>query len=83
MPIALAYLIHPSVTRWYRCVTRCVRRTFLLGEGHDDRKVWIENRLRVLAEISSGIVPNCAFWDMLTWTVQARCTDQAPSVIKH
>jgi hypothetical protein len=30
-----------------------VRRAFLLGEGESDRKVWIENRLRLLAEILS------------------------------
>ena len=38
------------MTRWYHCVTRCVRRAFLLGEGSDDRKKWIENRLKELAE---------------------------------
>jgi REP element-mobilizing transposase RayT len=32
-------------------VTRCVRRAFLLGEGATDRKLWIEHRLRELAEI--------------------------------
>jgi hypothetical protein len=37
MTTARAHLIDPSVTRWYHCVTRCVRRAFLLGEGDSDR----------------------------------------------
>jgi REP element-mobilizing transposase RayT len=28
-----------------------VRRAFLLGEGPDDRKKWVENRLEELAEV--------------------------------
>jgi hypothetical protein len=32
MMIARAHLVDPAVTRWYHCVTRCVRRAFLLGE---------------------------------------------------
>src|SRR5450755_3250279 len=51
MTIARAHLVDPSVTRWYHCVTRCVRRAFLLGEGPVDRKQWIERRLQELAEI--------------------------------
>jgi REP element-mobilizing transposase RayT len=51
MAIARRLLVDPSVTRWYHCVTRCVRRAFLLGEGPDDRKKWIEQRLQELAEI--------------------------------
>src|SRR5271170_7892560 len=51
MTIARAHLVDPTVTRWYHCITRCVRRAFLLGEGTSDRKLWIENRLRELAEI--------------------------------
>ena len=50
MTIARAQLVDPEVTRWYHCVTRCVRRAFLLGEGNTDRKQWIENRLEELAE---------------------------------
>jgi hypothetical protein len=33
MAIARAQLVDASLTRWYHCVTRCVRRAFLLGEG--------------------------------------------------
>ena len=51
MTIARAQLIDTSVTRWYHCVSRCVRRAFLLGEGPDDRKAWIENRLEELAQV--------------------------------
>ena len=32
-------------------MSRCVRRAFLLGEGKLDRKEWIENRIKELAEI--------------------------------
>jgi REP element-mobilizing transposase RayT len=61
MTIARAHLIDPAVTRWYHCLTRCVRRAFLLGEG--DRKVWIDNRLRELAEIFSIAVGGFSVMD--------------------
>ena len=48
---ARAQLVDPSLTRWYHCVTRCVRRAFLLGEGDHNRKEWLENRLEKLAGI--------------------------------
>ena len=51
MTMARAHLVDPAVSRWYHCVTRCVRRAFLLGEGPNDRKQWIEHRLEELAEI--------------------------------
>src|SRR5262245_47860622 len=52
MTMARAHLVDPAVTRWYHCVTRCVRRAFVLGEGPDDRKGWIETRLEELAELA-------------------------------
>jgi len=71
MTIARAHLVDPSVTRWYHCVTRCVRRAFLLGEGMHDRKSWIEHRLEELAEISSVAVAGFAILDnhlhLLVW----------------
>jgi hypothetical protein len=45
MAIARAQLVDLSLTRWYHCVTRCVRRAFLLGEGVHNRKEWLQNRL--------------------------------------
>jgi hypothetical protein len=45
MTIARAHLVDVSVTRWYHCVARCVRRAFLLGEGDFDRKEWIDQRV--------------------------------------
>jgi hypothetical protein len=63
MTIARAHLVDPAVTRWYHCVTRCVRRAFLLGEGMHDRKGWIEHRLEELAEIFSVAVAGFAILD--------------------
>ena len=51
MAIARAQLVDLSLTRLYHCVTRCVRRAFLLGEGDHNRKDWLENRLEELAGI--------------------------------
>ena len=50
MTIARSRQIDVSVTRWYHCVTRCVRRAFLLGDGTSDRKEWIEKRIEELTE---------------------------------
>jgi hypothetical protein len=49
MTIARAHLIDPLLTRWYHCVTRCVRRACLLGNKEHNRKEWIESRLQELA----------------------------------
>jgi REP element-mobilizing transposase RayT len=63
MTIARAHLVDPAVTRWYHCVTRCVRRARLLGDGTTDRKTWIDNRLRELAEIFSVSVAGFSILD--------------------
>jgi hypothetical protein len=53
MTIARAHLVDPAASRWYHCMTRWVRRSFLLGEGAHERKDWIETRLPELAGIFS------------------------------
>jgi REP element-mobilizing transposase RayT len=51
MAVARARLVDLSVTRWYHCISRCVRQAFLLGQGPVNRKAWIENRLEELAQV--------------------------------
>ena len=66
MTIARRELIDVSLTRWYHCATRCVRRAFLLGDGLLNRKEWVEDRIEELARIfavgvggfSVGVVPS-------------------------
>jgi len=65
MTIARAHLVDPAVSRWYHCVTRCVRRAFLLGEGQNDRKLWIKTRLHELAEIFAISVGGFSILDNL------------------
>ncbi len=63
MTMARAHLVDPAVTRWYHCITRFVRRAFLLGEGTHDRKAWIENRLQELAQVFSIAVAGFSVLD--------------------
>jgi REP element-mobilizing transposase RayT len=67
MTMARSQLVDVTVTRWYHCITHCVRRAFLLsdGEGEErvDRKQWIERRLEELAEIFSVAVDGFSLMD--------------------
>lgn len=51
MTQARQQLVDTSVTRWYHTISRCVRRSFLLGKGHEKRRKWLENRLEELSSI--------------------------------
>ena len=52
MPISRTRLVDTDVTRWYHCISRCVRRAMLPSEdGSPGRKDWIDNRLRELDRI--------------------------------
>jgi REP element-mobilizing transposase RayT len=53
MTVARGKLVDESITSWYHCSSRCVRKLLLMGEGFEHRKQWIEDRLQTLAEITS------------------------------
>jgi hypothetical protein len=40
-----------NLTRYFDCVSRCVRRAFLCAQGFQHRKHWIEDRLGTSAEV--------------------------------
>jgi REP element-mobilizing transposase RayT len=66
--ISRAKLINPEVTRWYHCISRCVRRAYLFGEGNEDaaglnRKAWMEERLRFLNSLFAVSVAGFAVLD--------------------
>jgi REP element-mobilizing transposase RayT len=50
MTVARNLLVDLSTTRYYHCISRCVRRALLCGEGYQHRKQWIEARLELLAQ---------------------------------
>ncbi|WP_417750187.1 transposase [Rosistilla oblonga] len=50
MTMARKNLVDPSITRWYHYISRCVRQAFLMIDGSEDRKQWIEDRLEKLTE---------------------------------
>ena len=65
MTIARAKLVDVALTRWYHCISRCVRRASLLGEGQraGERKDWIENRLQELDAIFAVSVGGFSIMD--------------------
>jgi len=68
MTISRAKLVNPEVTRWYHCISRCVRRAYLFGEGAEDaaglnRKAWLDERLRFLNNLFAVSVAGYAVLD--------------------
>jgi len=63
MTTARKDLVDVAETRWYHCISRCVRAAFLMGKGLEDRKLWIENRLQLLAETFSIAVGGFSVMD--------------------
>ena len=64
MTTARKDLVDVSVTRWYHCISKCVRSAFLMtDEAGNDRKQWIEDRLQLLVENFSVSVGGFAVMD--------------------
>ena len=52
MTMSRESLVDSSVTPFYHCTSRCVRRARLCGDGCEHRKQWIEDRLQELTALS-------------------------------
>ncbi len=45
-------IVDEKLTRWYHCLSRCVRNAFLISDQNGfDRKAWIDHRLKELESI--------------------------------
>jgi hypothetical protein len=66
-------LVDVAVTRYYHCISRCVRRAFLCGEGVTHRKAWIEARLELLGFASTSRSPSAASHSILDNHLHVLC----------
>ncbi len=49
MTVARSQLVDVNLTPWYHVISKTVRGAFLLSQGEDDRKQWLQDRLRTLS----------------------------------
>lgn len=63
MTTARCKIVDLDVTRYYHCISRCVRGAFLCGNGLEHRKQWLENRLERLASAFAVSVAGFAVMD--------------------
>ena len=57
-------IVDLNVTRWYHCISRCVRQAFLISNRHDfDRKAWLDNRLQELNSLFAVSVAGFSMMD--------------------
>ena len=66
MTTARNRLVDPAITRWYHCISRCVRRASLLGDeygGLVNRKAWLQNRIEELSKIFAIAVAGFSILD--------------------
>lgn len=51
MAIPRSLQINPRRPGWIHCISRCVRRAYLAGDGWAHRQAWVEDRLRELTGV--------------------------------
>jgi len=57
-------IVNLSVTRWYHCISRCVRQAFLIaGNEGFDRKAWLDHRIQELDSVFAVSVAGYSLMD--------------------
>ncbi len=80
MPTPGSQQISLSDTPFYRCISRCVRRTFLCGtdrvtnKDYSHRKQWIIERLALLSNTFAIDVLLCCHAQSLSYRAENQCS---------
>ena len=64
MTVARSQIVDLDVTPYYHCISQCVRRAYLCGEGYEHRKTWIEERLEDLVSIFAVSISGFSVMDI-------------------
>jgi REP element-mobilizing transposase RayT len=79
MTVARSQLVDVNVTPWYHVISTTVRGACLLGEGPQDRKQWIENRLEELSRVFAIEIAGYAVMDNHLHVLVRLCPEVASS----
>lgn len=65
MTLPRSKIVDPDLTRWYHCISRCVRQAFLFADHQSEfnRKGWLETRLHELNSIFAVSVAGFSIMD--------------------
>ena len=63
MTVARSQLVDVNVTPWYHVISKTVRGASLLGQGQEDRKQWIQDRLEELSRVFAVEIAGFAVLD--------------------
>ncbi len=77
MTVARSQLVDVNVTPWYHVISSTVRGAWLLGQGREDRKHWIENRLKELSQIFAVEIAGFAVLDSHLHVLVRLCPERA------
>jgi len=79
MTVARSQLVDVNVSPWYHVISKTVRGAWLLGEGQEDRKQWIENRLQELSQTFALEIAGFAVLDSHLHVLVRLCPERVPT----
>ncbi len=77
MTVARSQLVDVAVTPWYHVISSTVRGAWLLREGEEDRKQWVEDRLEELSQIFAIEIAGFAVLDSHLHVLVRLCPERA------
>ena len=79
MTVARSQLVDVNVSPWYHVISKTVRGAWLLGEGKEDRKQWIEDRLQELSQVFALEIAGFAVLDSHLHVLVRLCPERVPT----